>query len=299
MLRVKFLGKHYTVVMRIGTCSWKYPEWTDIVYSPDCENYLSEYSRLFSTVEIDQWFWSLFDGGTKLPDSATALDYSASVGEDFRFTIKLPDSLSLTHYRGSGGPLRINPDFLSRSVLEEVLRRLSPIIPKTRVLMFQFEYLNKRKMTGADSFMNLLEDFFSSLPEDIRSENEPWFGVEIRNPQYFSGGFFRLLDRYSISPVLIHGYYLPPAYKTIESFIADIGTKAPVVLRLHGPERKEMDRLSEKKWGRIIRPMDDDLMLIAKAARMLEERGIETIINVNNHYEGCAPLSIGKLRELL
>jgi len=51
--------------LRIGTCSWKYESWQGVVYSQKKGiNYLQEYSRYFSTVEIDQWFWSLFKENT-------------------------------------------------------------------------------------------------------------------------------------------------------------------------------------------------------------------------------------------
>ena len=47
--------------IRIGTCSWKYDSWRGLVYRDQAKkNYLQEYSELYDTVEIDQWFWSLF-----------------------------------------------------------------------------------------------------------------------------------------------------------------------------------------------------------------------------------------------
>ena len=47
--------------LRIGTCSWKYDSWKGIVYPEFGDfNYLEEYSKKYNTVEIDQWFWSLF-----------------------------------------------------------------------------------------------------------------------------------------------------------------------------------------------------------------------------------------------
>ena len=49
--------------IRIGTCSWKYDSWEGLVCSrKKPANYLQEYSRNYTTVEIDQWFWSLFAG---------------------------------------------------------------------------------------------------------------------------------------------------------------------------------------------------------------------------------------------
>ena len=87
-------------MIRIGTCSWKYPSWQGLVYSaPKGINYLEEYARRYDTVEVDQWFWSLFAGGeVKLPDPADVDEYRRSVADDFRFTVKLPNSLTLTHF---------------------------------------------------------------------------------------------------------------------------------------------------------------------------------------------------------
>lgn len=54
--------------LRFGTCSWKYDSWKGIVYPEFGDfNYLEEYSKMFNTVEIDQWFWSLSNNRVKLP----------------------------------------------------------------------------------------------------------------------------------------------------------------------------------------------------------------------------------------
>ncbi len=47
-------------MLRIGTCSWKYPSWEGLVYSRSAGiDYLAEYARRYNTVEVDQWFWAL------------------------------------------------------------------------------------------------------------------------------------------------------------------------------------------------------------------------------------------------
>ena len=65
-------------------------------YRPD--DYLADYARHLSTVEIDQWFWSLFPGGITLPSTDTVKQYAESVPDDFRFTVKAPNAITLTHY---------------------------------------------------------------------------------------------------------------------------------------------------------------------------------------------------------
>ena len=87
-------------MLRIGTCSWKYESWEGIVYSnKNSRNYLKEYSQKFNTVEIDQWFWSLFPPAkVVLPQKNVVEDYKKFVPDDFLFTIKVPNSITLTHF---------------------------------------------------------------------------------------------------------------------------------------------------------------------------------------------------------
>ena len=86
--------------LKIGTCSWKYDSWKEIIYTDKSEqNYLEEYSRHFNTVEIDQWFWSLLtQNKVLLPNEKDVKLYAESVSDDFKFTIKIPNSVTLTHF---------------------------------------------------------------------------------------------------------------------------------------------------------------------------------------------------------
>ncbi len=62
----------------------------ELVY-PDKEefNFLSEYSKHFNTVEVDQWFWSLFEPKKAvLPKDSDVKSYAKSVPDNFKFTIK-------------------------------------------------------------------------------------------------------------------------------------------------------------------------------------------------------------------
>lgn len=120
-----------------------------IVYSAEKGiNYLKEYSKKYNSVEIDQWFWSLF-GKTKvvLPKDEVAREYSQSVGDDFLFTIKVPNSITLTHFynKKKSDPLIENPYFLSTELFLRFLKTIEPIKDKSGPIMFQFEYLNKKR----------------------------------------------------------------------------------------------------------------------------------------------------------
>lgn len=51
-------------------------------------------------------------------------------------------------------------------------------------------------------------------------------------------------------------------------------------------------------WNEIIEPRDDELLRL-NIVTDLHERGHKIFINVNNHYEGCAPRTIEMIKGLL
>jgi uncharacterized protein YecE (DUF72 family) len=48
-----------------------------------------------------------------------------------------------------------------------------------------------------------------------------------------------------------------------------------------------------------VAPKDDELPEIAAVIRDLLNEGVNVYVNVNNHYEGSAPLTIRRLEALL
>ncbi|HUV06737.1 MAG TPA: DUF72 domain-containing protein, partial [Spirochaetia bacterium] len=132
-------------MIRTGTCSWKYPSWEGLVYSAAKDiNYLKEYSAKYRTVEIDQWFWSLFPKDRiALPNPFDVEEYRQSVPDGFLFSVKVPNSITLTHYyrKHKADPLVPNPHFLSRELMMQFLSSIQPLSPALGPLMFQFEYL--------------------------------------------------------------------------------------------------------------------------------------------------------------
>ena len=281
--------------VQFGTCSWKFPSWEGLVYSAaDDINYLEEYARVFDTVEIDQWFWSLFGLDTvSLPKPETVAEYLSSVPESFRFSIKAPNSITLTHVykRSRKDPNAPNPHFLSPELTSRFLSLIEPMREQTSVVMFQFEYLNKQKMRDRASFLAYLDGFFASLPGGWTC------GIEPRNPQYLERDYFELLRRHGISHVFCQGYYMPPVQK-IYPQVADL-LVSPVVIRLMGPDRAEIERKTGKRWDAAVDPRDEDLAGIADVVEDMLARGQQVIVNVNNHYEGSAPITIRKLRDIL
>jgi uncharacterized protein YecE (DUF72 family) len=275
----------------IGTCSWKYDSWAGLVYSqPNPSSYLEEYSRKFNSVEIDQWFWSLYKPNhVSLPRPEDAERYAESVPDDFRFTIKAPNSLTLTHAykKHKNDPLISNPHFLSVDLFDRFLESIAPILPKTGALIFQFEYLNKQKMASQMQFLEALNRFAEMVQSPVS------ISIETRNPQYLNPQFFELLSKHQIAPVFLQGYFMPPIVKTYQT--ARNYPFAQSVIRLHGPDRQGIEKTTGKIWNEIVASKDEELPEIVEMILDMMEKDISIHLNVNNHYEGSAPLTIEKI----
>ena len=283
--------------LRIGTCSWKYGSWEGLVYSAASGvNYLEEYARRYSTVEVDQWFWSLFgEDKVSLPSPLTVDEYAGSVPGDFVFTVKVPNSVTLTHFyrKNKSDPLKPNPYFFSVELFETFLERLSPLHTRLGPLMFQFEYLNKQKMASRAQFQERLAAFTRLLPSEYQ------YAVEIRNPNYLGGPFLEFLKKQNLIPVFLQGYYMPSILGIFERWRDVIRGFPTVVIRLHGPNREKIEEKSSGNWSRIIEPKDDELAGVAEILMQMQSWGVNVYLNVNNHYEGSAPLTISRVQRLL
>ncbi len=279
----------------VGTCNWKFESWKGLVYSAGEDvNYLKEYSKLYNTVEIGQWFNSLH-GNNKviLPKPQLVRSYQTSVNNDFKFTVKIPNSITLTHLysKADDETLIPNSHFLSINLLEEFLQLIKPLRLNLGPLIFQFEYLNKQKIKSQLEFQGLIREFADKLPAGFH------FAIETRNPAYLNETYFQFLRDNKLNHVFIQGYFMPSIfeiYKRYKDYIRDY-----TVIRLHGSDRKGIETRSGGEWNKIIDPKDDELMLLLEMINELLERKVDVYLNINNHYEGSAPLTIAKIERLM
>lgn len=280
----------------IGTCSWKYPTWKDLVYSQsDGINYLEEYSGKYNTVEIDQWFWSLFgEDKIKLPNSKEVEDYVNSVPNNFKFTIKAPNTLTLTHFKGKKGEdLTSNPYFLSSEIVMKFLNSIHVMENNIGSIMLQFGYLNMQKMKSPLEFFNRLDSFLFQIP------HSNLFSVETRNKNYLKPQLFDILLNHNSSPVLLQGYWMDNIWDTFNMFKNQILKFDKVIIRLHGDDREGIEKKSNKRWDSIITNRDNELEKVSEMVKQIRKNNAQVYINVNNHYEGSAPLTIKKLQALI
>ncbi len=281
----------------IGSCSWKYPSWKGLVYSAATGiDYLQEYAQKYNTVEVDQWFWSLFaDDVIKWPAAADVAAYRRAVPPHFRFSIKAPNSLTLTHFyqKNKNEPLRVNPHFLSADLYRRFLETIAPLHDVMGPILLQFEYLNRQKISSQKAFMDRLKAFRKSIPA------MPVVGIETRNASYLNNEFFGFLSENHFIPVLLQGYWMPSIVEVYKKFSSYLKESPIIVIRLHGPDRSGIERESGGDWSRTIYDRSEELQAIAQICCELLSAGQEVYVNVNNHYEGSAPLTIARLINLL
>lgn len=295
------MPKELRGLLRLGTCSWKYDSWKGLVYEPHKtyrpDDYLADYAKALDSVEVDQWFWSLFPGGVRLPDPAVVRRYAKSVPDDFVFTVKAPNSLTLTHYYAKQTPQNAayaskpNPHFLDLDLLGRFLETLSPLRSKLGPVMFQFEYLNKQKMPSKEEFFERFGTFIEAAPKGYP------YAVEIRNPNYYSPAFFDFLKTHGLGFVYLDGYHMPPIGQVFEKYKPE--TASFQVMRLHGGDRLEIEEETGEVWDRVVAPKPGGLAAAAKIVRANAKKRVLTYLNLNNHYEGSAPLSLRRFLDVL
>jgi uncharacterized protein YecE (DUF72 family) len=295
------IPEEYQPYLRIGTCSWKYDSWKGLYYEKGKNyrpnDYLSDYAKHLNSVEIDQWFWSLFPGGVKLPEARTVKIYSESVPDDFILTVKVPNSLTLTHFYSKQPPQyadfagKPNSFFLDNELLEQFLERLSPLGKKLGPIMFQFEYLNKKKMPSKEVFFERFHEFIVKAPAGFQ------YAIETRNPNYLSAEFFNFLKENSLGYVYLEGYYMPHIGGVYDKFKPETADFA--IIRLHGGDRLEMEIETGGNWNQVIAPKPKGLEAAARIVEENKSRKTLTFLNINNHFEGSAPLTIERFLDVL
>jgi uncharacterized protein YecE (DUF72 family) len=146
-------------------------------------------------------------------------------------------------------------------------------------------------MPSLPAFVERLDRFLAGAPKGFQ------YAVEIRNPNWLSPVLFDFLARHGTGFVFLEGYYMPHIGEVWDKLHP--ATAGFAVIRLHGPDRSKIEEMSGEQWDRILDPHPEGLTAAATIIRANAARKAVTFVNVNNHFEGSAPRSIGRLLEVL
>lgn len=88
---------------------------------------------------------------------------------------------------------------------------------------------------------------------------------------------------------------MPSIFTLYEKY--KVRLKDMTVIRLLGPARKEIEKKTGTHWNRIVAPKDGDITLLVCMLSDINDRGLESFVFVNNHFEGSAPRTIQRIKE--
>jgi len=181
-----------------------------------------------------------------------------------------------------------NPHFLSPDLYHIFLNSVAAMHPQIGAINLQFEYLNKVKMPSPQLFFEQFVNFVKSIDTSIP------LCIEIRNPNFLNDSYFKTLAEYNIGHTFCQGYYMPDIQEVHANYASLL--KGTSIIRLLGPDRQGIEKTTGKSWNQVVAAKDKEIPGIADLVRtMVDQSGMDVYLNVNNHYEGSAPVTIEKL----
>jgi uncharacterized protein YecE (DUF72 family) len=272
--------------VRFGTSTWSFPGWAGIVYSRRASTAdlardgLEEYARhpLLTTVGIDRGYYG--------PIPPKDLErYAAQLPPGFPCCAKAPETVT-----SAGSPDYLNPgrfvDEMVGPFLERFRDHLGPFV-------IQFPPASRHATPSPGAFAERLGRFLQALPREAR------YAVELRDPALLTAEYASALSDGGAAHVYNYATAMPmPAEQARTVPLA--GARFAVVRLLLRPGTLYGERRDEfLPFDRIVDEspeMRRDVVALAREALAL---GREVSILVNNKAEGCSPLTIRALAELL
>jgi uncharacterized protein YecE (DUF72 family) len=282
--------------IRLGTSSWSFPGWKDLVYDRRAtatelsKSGLAPYAKhpLFRAVGVDRSFYG--------PVSAAEFrDYADAVPDGFRFLVKAAGALTTPWQRVSGGTKKFakNPRFLDeafaeRAVIDPFLQGLGD---KAGPLVFQFTPLGREFTKDPSRFTARLHSFLEALPRG------PWYAVEIRDPEVLTDDYVAALDATGVTHCLNVHSRMPPVAEQAERAAKVLGARVAVRWMLHSGFEYEEAKDRYAPFDRLVDEDPASREQIAAVSVKKARSGAEVIVIANNKAEGCSPESLRKLAE--
>jgi len=250
-----------------GCQGWNYDDWItkadgETVFYPRgtrSNQMLELYAKVFQTIEVDSTFYAI-------PKSSVIENWHKKTPEDFTFSLKLPQEI--THEYGLREP--------SFPMLEEFCERVLLLKKKLGVVLVQLPPTFEASKENAQA----LRDFLAYLPKKIR------FAIEFRSRDWFVDWTFEELSKNKVAICATEGNWIPreQMFEAMQKPTAEF-----VYVRFMG----ERDL---QTFDRVLRAQDANLQMWKEEIAKLKVK--QTFIYFSNFYEGHAPASANKLKEL-
>jgi uncharacterized protein YecE (DUF72 family) len=283
--------------VRFGTSSWSFPDWAGIVYSRVARESelaregLREYSRhpLLTTVGIDRSYYA------PIPER-DLVRYAEQLPPAFPCSAKAPEAVTSAARpsRAGGRPGEANPDFLNaRLFADETLAPFREVFREhTGPFLLQFPPAPRALKLPPPVFAERLERFLADLPKDFR------YAVELRDPELLTANYRAALAAHGAAHVYNYVTAMPMPARQAE--VVPLESASFAVIRLLLPPGTTYgERRMLKPFSRLADPDEEMRRQVVSLARAAADTGIPVSVLVNNKAEGCSPLTIRALAELL
>ena len=165
--------------LNVGTSGWNYEHWVGVLYPGElcARHWLREYSRTFSTAEVNYSFY-------RLPKPETYENWLKQVPDKFLFTLKC--SRLITHTKRLLGVEQLWSSFVENASL--LKGQLGPVL-------CQFPENFAKDVDRLAEFILL-----AKLP--TKRTGKISLAVEFRNASWFAPDTYRLLERNNVALVV-------------------------------------------------------------------------------------------------
>jgi len=278
----------------VGTSSWKYPGWQGQLYNKDRyvfsgrysnarfeRNCLAEYAEVFKTVSVDAAYY-------QFPTKESVEQLVALVPQDFRFTFKVTDELTLKRYpnlpRFARRAGQTNPHFLDAELFKTAfLTPCEPYQDNVGMVIFEFARFRPDDFERGRDFVAALDAFLTELPQGWR------YGVELRNRAFLQPDYFAMLSAHGVAHVFNSWEGMPSVGEQLDMegsvtaaeflgarFLLKPGRRYEEAVKLFSP----YDRIKE------IYP--EGRQAGARLLKMAIGKKMKAFVYLNNRFEGNA-----------
>ena len=284
--------------VRFGTSSWSFPGWKGLVWPRRtttavlAREGLVEYAKhpLLATVGIDRGFYAPIPG-------ADLARYSEQLPPGFPCCAKAPEAvMAAVRTNPRGEPERRgNSDFLNaeRFVDEMVGPFLEVFRDHTGPFVLQMPPVPRELAPTPSAFAERHDQFLSALPKSAR------YAVELRDPELVTADYVRVLSARGAAHVYNYVTAMPMPEEQEKAVPLETAPFAVVRLLL-APGTRYNDRREEfSPFDKLVAPDSEMRRQVVSLARRGASLGRDVFVLVNNKAEGCSPLTIRALAEML
>jgi uncharacterized protein YecE (DUF72 family) len=209
--------------LRIGCSGWSYKDWQGPFYPKGlaAKDYLTFYSRIFNSVEIDSSFY-------RIPNAFMIDQWRSNTPAGFIFSPKLPKKITHDNkLKGSDSTL-----LHFYSIMNRLREKLGPIA------------IQLPPSVKLESHMEAMEEFVSKLNPKFRH------AIEFRHRSWFTPRVYALLNESNIAMVWSLNQYLetPPEVTADFIYLRMVGDRELTEFKSIQKDRSE----DMKRWASIV-----------------------------------------------